>query len=45
MPLIEEGWLKKPVTIMIVKKYLFPLKTRQIDTLISPAPPMRSLGP
>jgi len=34
VPLVEEGWLKKPVTTMIVKKYLHPLKTRQIDTLI-----------
>lgn len=34
VPLIEEGWLKKPETRMIVKKYLHPLKVRQIDTLI-----------
>jgi len=34
VPLVEEGWLRKPVTSMIVKKYLHPLKTRQIDTLI-----------
>ncbi len=34
VPLVEEGWLKKPETRMIVKKYLLPLKTRQIDTLI-----------
>ena len=34
VPLVEEGWLKKPETRMIVKKYLHPLKTRQIDTLI-----------
>lgn len=34
VPLIEEGWLKKPETRMIVKKYLLPLKNRQIDTLI-----------
>lgn len=34
VPLVEEGWLKKPETAMIVKKYLHPLKTRQIDTLI-----------
>jgi glutamate racemase len=33
-PLVEEGWLKKPETIRIVKKYLHPLKVRQIDTLI-----------
>ena len=34
VPLIEEGWLKKPETRRIVKNYLLPLKTRQIDTLI-----------
>jgi glutamate racemase len=34
VPLVEEGWMKKPETRMIVKKYLLPLKTRQIDTLI-----------
>ena len=34
VPLIEEGWLKKPETTRIVKKYLQPLKVRQIDTLI-----------
>lgn len=32
--LVEEGWRKKPETAMIVKKYLHPLKVRQIDTLI-----------
>ena len=34
VPLVEEGWIKKPETKMIVKKYLHPLKVRQIDTLI-----------
>ena len=34
VPLVEEGWLKKRETAMIVKKYLQPLKNRQIDTLI-----------
>ncbi len=34
VPLVEEGWLKKPETRSIVKKYLHPLKTRQIDVLI-----------
>ncbi len=34
VPLVEEGWLKKPETTMIVKKYLHPLKVKQIDTLI-----------
>lgn len=32
--LAEEGWLKKPETTRIIKKYLFPLKIRQIDSLI-----------
>jgi len=32
--LVEEGWLSKPESKMILKKYLLPLKTRQIDTLI-----------
>jgi glutamate racemase len=34
VPLVEEGWLKKPETRSIVKKYLHPLKTKQIDMLI-----------
>ncbi|PIE71087.1 MAG: glutamate racemase [Deltaproteobacteria bacterium] len=34
VPLVEEGWLTKPETRMIVKKYLHPVKTRQVDTLI-----------
>jgi len=34
VPLVEEGWLNKPETRMIVKKYLHPLKVRQVDTLI-----------
>lgn len=34
VPLVEEGWFKKPETRMIVKKYLHPLKMKQIDTLI-----------
>jgi glutamate racemase len=34
VPLAEEGWLKQPITSMIVKKYLYPLKVKQIDTLI-----------
>lgn len=44
IPLIEEGWLKKPVTAMIVKKYLIPLKTRQIDTLILASSPYALLS-
>ena len=34
VPLVEEGWFRKPETAMIVKKYLQPLKVRRIDTLI-----------
>ena len=34
VPLVEEGWLKKPETAMIIRKYLHPLKTKGIDTLI-----------
>ena len=34
VPLVEEGWLNKAETRMIVKKYLHPLKEKQIDTLI-----------
>ncbi len=34
VPLVEEGWLNRPETNRIVKKYLHPLKVKQIDTLI-----------
>ncbi len=34
VPLVEEGWLKRRETKMIVKKYLYPLKRHQIDTLV-----------
>lgn len=34
VPLVEEGWLNRPETAMIVRKYLRPLKDKQIDTLI-----------
>jgi glutamate racemase len=34
VPLVEEGWLDKPETRMIVKKYLHPLKVRQVESLI-----------
>jgi glutamate racemase len=34
VPLVEEGWLKKPETRMIIKKCLRPLKDHQIDILI-----------
>ena len=32
--LIENGWARKPETRMIIKKYMQPLKIRQIDTLV-----------
>jgi glutamate racemase len=34
VPLVEEGWLKKGETRKIIKKYLHPLKLKQIDILI-----------
>jgi glutamate racemase len=43
--LSEEGWVKKPLTRMIVKKYLHPLKVRRIDTLILGNPHYTLLAP
>ncbi|MFA5154828.1 MAG: glutamate racemase [Patescibacteria group bacterium] len=34
VPLIEEGWMAKPETKMILKKYLRPLKMKKVDALI-----------
>lgn len=34
VPLVEEGWLGRRETKMIVKNYLRPLRDKQIDTLI-----------
>ncbi|MFA6410594.1 MAG: glutamate racemase [Candidatus Buchananbacteria bacterium] len=34
VPLVEEGFTKRPETAKIVRYYLRPLKTKQIDTLI-----------
>ncbi len=34
VPLVEEGWFDKPETRMIVKKYLHPLRVRQVESLI-----------
>ncbi|MCK5244514.1 MAG: glutamate racemase [Desulfobacterales bacterium] len=34
VPLVEEGWSKRAETKRIVKKYLYPLRLKQIDTLI-----------
>ncbi len=34
VPLVEEGWLNARETKMILRKYLTPLKHKQIDTLV-----------
>lgn len=34
VPLIEEGWQKKPETGLVLRRYLSPLKAKTIDTLI-----------
>lgn len=34
VPLVEEGWINKQETRMIIRRYLHPLKNRQIDTLV-----------
>jgi len=34
VPLVEEGWISKKETKMILRKYLYSLKNQQIDTLI-----------
>jgi glutamate racemase len=34
VPLVEEGWLEKPVAKEIVREYLAPLLTQRIDTLV-----------
>ncbi|MBW1819786.1 MAG: glutamate racemase [Deltaproteobacteria bacterium] len=34
VPLVEEGWIGRPETNMILKKYLHRLKRKKIDTLI-----------
>ncbi|MBU1992115.1 MAG: glutamate racemase [Patescibacteria group bacterium] len=34
VPFIEEGWHTKPEARMILKKYLLPLKSKNIDTLV-----------
>ncbi|MCW5203577.1 glutamate racemase [Desulfobulbus sp. N2] len=34
VPLIEEGWLNKRETKMVLRRYLHPLRQHQIDTLI-----------
>ena len=34
VPLVEEGWTNKQEAKMIIRRYLHPLKDRQIDTLV-----------
>lgn len=34
VPLVEENWLKRPETMMILKRYLLPLKQAQVDTVV-----------
>lgn len=34
VPLVEEGWLKDPVTVEVANRYLEPLLESGIDTLI-----------
>jgi glutamate racemase len=34
VPLVEEGWLEKPVALEIVKEYLVPLLQNTIDTMV-----------
>jgi glutamate racemase len=34
VPLVEEGWLEGRETKMIIRRYLQPLKSRQVDTLV-----------
>jgi glutamate racemase len=34
VPLVEEGWLEKPIALEIVKEYLLPLLANNIDTLV-----------
>ncbi len=34
VPLVEEGWMNKQETKMIIRRYLHPLRDKQIDTLI-----------
>ena len=34
VPLVEEGWIAKQETKMIIRRYLHPLRNSQIDTLV-----------
>ena len=34
VPLVEEGWLNRRETKMIIRRYLAPLKEKQVDTIV-----------
>lgn len=34
VPLVEEGWMNRQETKMIIRRYLHPLKDKQIDTMV-----------
>lgn len=34
VPLVEEDWISKRETKMIIRRYLYPIKNKQIDTLV-----------
>lgn len=34
VPLVEEGWLNKRETKMIIRRYLHPIKSKNVDTLV-----------
>jgi len=34
VPLVEEGWMHRRETKMILRRYLYPLRLKQIDTLV-----------
>lgn len=34
VPLVEEGWINKRETKMIIRRYLHPLKLKQVDTFV-----------
>ena len=34
VPLVEEGWIRHPVTLTVLREYLEPLRRHRIDTLV-----------
>lgn len=34
VPLVEEGWIQHPVTLLVIEEYLLPLKQKGIDSLV-----------